>query len=174
MSDANKHTITNEHIKLFISHPSVLRTNSRNIEMDIHNKVAIITGSAQGLGRAFAIRLLEAGGKVCLSDINRAKGELTLNELQEKYGEERVGFVPCDVTNEEEFRNLFDKAEQIFNVDCVDILANNAGINCNAGWRKCMTVNIMSVMNGTEIATERMKMSGKHCQVINTSSLGEI
>ena len=144
------------------------------MDMNVQNKVAIITGSAQGLGKAFAIRLLEAGGKVCLSDVNRDKGEATLYELQKKYGKERVGFVPCDVTNEEEFRNLFDKAEKLFNVGCVDILANNAGINCNAGWRKCMTVNIISVMNGVEIATERMKTSGKTCQIINTSSLGDI
>ena len=140
--------------------------------MDLYNKVAIITGSAQGLGKAFAIRLLDAGARVCLSDVNRNKGEATLKELQEKYGKERISFTSCDVTNEEEIRNLFDKAEWYFSVDCVDIFANNAGINCNAGWRKCMTVNIISVMNGAEIAMERMKRSSKTCQIINTSSLG--
>ena len=140
--------------------------------MDLYNKVAIITGSAQGLGKAFAIRLLDAGARVCLSDVNRNKGEATLKELQEKYGKERISFASCDVTNEEEIRNLFDKAEWYFSVDCVDIFANNAGINCNAGWRKCMTVNIISVMNGAEIAMERMKRSSKTCQIINTSSLG--
>ena len=158
-------------VELFIS---LNIENLQTVDMDVQNKVAIITGSAQGLGKAFAIRLLEAGANICLSDVNKVKGEATLNELMEKYGKERVGFVPCDVTNEEEFRNLFDKAEKLFNVDCIDILANNAGINCNAGWRKCMTVNILSVMNGVEIATERMKTSGKTCQIINTSSLGEI
>ena len=140
--------------------------------MDLYNKVAIITGSAQGLGKAFAIRLLDGGARVCLSDVNRNKGEATLKELQEKYGMERISFTSCDVTNEEEIRNLFDKAEWYFSVDCVDIFANNAGINCNAGWRKCMTVNIISVMNGAEIAMERMKRSSKTCQIINTSSLG--
>ena len=140
--------------------------------MDLCNKVAIITGSAQGLGKAFAIRLLDAGARVCLSDVNRNKGEATLKELQEKYGKDRISFTSCDVTNEEEIRNLFDKAEWYFSVDCVDIFANNAGINCNAGWRKCMTVNIISVMNGAEIAMERMKRSSKTCQIINTSSLG--
>ena len=113
-----------------------------------------------------------AGARVCLSDVNRNKGEATLKELQEKYGKERISFTSCDVTNEEEIRNLFDKAEWYFSVDCVDIFANNAGINCNAGWRKCMTVNIISVMNGAEIAMERMKRSSKTCQIINTSSLG--
>ena len=140
--------------------------------MDLNNKVAIITGSAQGLGKAFAARLLEVGVKVCISDVNKDKGEAALKELKERFGEDKVCFVPCDVTKDEEFRNLFDKAEEYFNVECVDILANNAGINTNYGWRKCMEVNIMAVMNGTEIAMERMKKAGKPGQIINTASMG--
>jgi len=139
--------------------------------MDLNNKVAIITGSAQGLGKAFAARILEVGAKVCISDVNKEKGEAALKELQERFGEDKVCFVPCDVTKDEEFRNLFDKAEEHFKVGCVDILANNAGVNVNLGWRKCMDINIMAVMNGTEIALERMNKAGKPCQIINTASL---
>jgi len=139
--------------------------------MDLNNKVAIITGSAQGLGKAFAARLLEVGVKVCISDLNKDKGEAALKELQERFGADKVCFVPCDVTKDEEFRNLFDKAEECFKVGCVDILGNNAGINTNYGWRKCMEVNIMAVMNGTEIALERMKKAGKPGQIINTASM---
>ena len=140
--------------------------------MDLVNKVAIITGSAQGLGKAFAARLLEVGVKVCISDVNQEKGETALSDLKERFGEKNVCFVQCDVTKDEEFINLFDEAEKFFKVDCVDILANNAGINTNFGWRKCMEVNIMAVMNGTEIALERMKKAGKPGQIINTASLG--
>ena len=140
--------------------------------MDVHDKVAIITGSAQGLGRAFAVRLLEAGVRVCLSDVNTDKGEKTLKELEGRFGKKNVCFVQCDVTLEEEFKILFDKAEEYFQVGCVDILTNNAGVNCNFGWRKCMNINIMGVMTGTEIAMERMKKSGKPCQIINTASIG--
>ena len=67
---------------------------------------------------------------------------------------------------------MFDRAEEFFKVSCVDILANNAGVNVNLGWRKCMDINIMAVMNGTEIALERMNKAGKPCQIINTASLG--
>ena len=141
--------------------------------MDLNNKVAIITGSAQGLGKAFAARLLEVGVKVCISDVNKDKGEAALKELKEKFGEDKVCFVPCDVTKDEEFRNLFDKAEEYFKVGCVDILGNNAGINPSYGWRKCMEINIMAVMNGTEIAMERMKKAGKPGQIINTASMGK-
>ena len=52
---------------------------------------------------------------------------------------------------------LFNSCESYFGVPCVDLLVNNAGINSNLGWRKCMDVNIIGVMNGTEIALERMR-----------------
>ena len=141
--------------------------------MELVNKVAIITGSAQGLGKAFAARLLEVGVKVCISDVNQEKGETTLTELRERFGQDKVCFFKCDVTKDEEFEQLFDEAEKFFKVSCVDILANNAGINTNFGWRKCMEVNIMSVMAGTYIAVERMKKAGKPGQIINTASLGK-
>jgi len=139
--------------------------------MDIRNKVCIITGGAQGLGKAFAARLLEAGAKVCISDINQQEGEKALGELRERFGTGNVCFVACDVCKEEEFNNLFDKAEEFFKVSCVDLLANNAGVNTNLGWRKCMAINIISVMLGSEIAQERMRKAGKSGQVINTASM---
>merc|ERR1711892_1047124 len=141
------------------------------LSMDVSNKVCVITGSAQGLGKAFAVRLLNAGAKVCISDLKQESGEKTLAELKERFGDEKVRFVACNVTSEEQFNNLFDKAEEFFKVSCVDILVNNAGINTNLGWRKCMEVNIMAVMMGTEIAMNRMKKSANKGQIINVASM---
>merc|ERR1711970_726597 len=140
-------------------------------KMEVYNKVCVITGSAQGLGRAFAVRLLSVGARVCISDLKQEAGENTLEELREKFGKDKICFVACNVTVEEEFRSLLDKAQEFFNVDCVDILVNNAGINTNFGWRKCMEVNIMAVMMGTEIAMQRMKNCGKKGQIINVASM---
>ena len=89
-------------------------------------------------------------------------GDKTLAELKERFGVGNVCFVKCDVTKEEDFKNLFDKAEEFFKVNCIDILVNNAGINTNLGWRKCMNVNIMAVMMGSEMAVERMIKSGRN------------
>lgn len=139
--------------------------------MSVAGKVFVITGSAQGLGKAFAVRLLTAGAKVCLSDLKLEVGEKTLVELREKFGKENVYFEACDVTDEKQFKNLFDKAEEFFNVSCIDVLVNNAGINTNLGWRKCMEVNIMAVMMGTEIAMERMRKSPKKGEIINVASM---
>merc|ERR1711936_1510476 len=99
------------------------------------------------------------------------EGEDTLAGLRERFGQDKVCFVMCDVTKEEQFVNLFDKTEEFFKVSCVDLLANNAGVNLNFGWRKCMEINIISVMLGTDIALERMRKAGKSGQIINTASM---
>ena len=140
--------------------------------MDLCDKVTVITGSARGIGRAIAVLLLEAGARVCLSNVNKVKGESILNELQERFGKLKVCYCQCDVTKEDEVKGLFDTAEEYFNVNCVDILVNNAGVNVNLGWRKCMDVNLMAAISVTMIALERMNKAGKPCQIINNSSIG--
>ena len=137
--------------------------------MIVADKICIITGSAQGLGKAFAVRLLENGAKTCLSDVNECTGKATFKELEEKFGVGRVCFKTCDVTKEEEFNNLFDFAEDFFKVNCIDMLVNNAGINPTYGWKKCMDVNIIGVMIGTHIAFDRMKKTKG--AIINTASI---
>ena len=138
---------------------------------DVENKVCIITGSASGLGKAYASKLLQNKAKVCISDIDEKAGAMTLKEFQQRFGRDSVCFVRCDVTKEEQFINLFDETEKIFDVKCVDLLVNNAGINNNLGWRKCFDVNIMGVMMGMEIALDRMQKSPKKGEIINCASL---
>merc|ERR1711990_402724 len=142
--------------------------------MQVRDAVCLVTGSAQGLGKAFAVRLLAAGAKVCISDVREEGGLATLAELREKFGAEKVTFVQCDVTKPEQFSKLFDECEAYFKVKCIDLLVNNAGINTNLGWRKCMEVNIIGVMTGTEIALERMKKQPKKGTIVNTASMAGI
>jgi len=142
--------------------------------MQVRDAVCLVTGSAQGLGKAFAVRLLAAGAKVCISDVREEGGLATLKELREKFGEDKVTFVQCDVTMPDQFSKLFDECEAYFKVKCIDLLVNNAGINTNLGWRKCMEVNIIGVMTGTEIALERMKKQPKKGTIVNTASMAGI
>jgi len=143
--------------------------------MDVKGKLAVITGSAQGLGKAFAVRLLGAGAKVCLSDINPTTGEAALKELRAKFGEDRVAFIPCDVLKAADLVALYDGAEEQFGAK-VDVFCNNAGINVNWGWRRCMDVNIMAVMEATELVLERMSLEkgGRGGLIVNTASLAGI
>lgn len=61
-------------------------------DLPISQQTAIITGSAQGFGKEFAIRLLQEGAKVCISDINEESGKNTEKELQERFGADNVTF----------------------------------------------------------------------------------
>ena len=97
----------------------------------LNSKLVVITGSAGGLGKAFAETLLQlgllssilkyywlilpsawSGAKVCISDINEKLGEETLRELRERFGDEKVAFQACDVTREESVRTLIEEAER--------------------------------------------------------------
>ena len=139
--------------------------------MDVKNKICIVTGSAQGLGKSFAKILLNNEAKVCLADLKKDRSKETLEEFENQFGAKNVCWVECDVTKENEFEALFDKTEQYFGVQCIDILVNNAGVYENFGWRRCLEVNIIGVMNGTSIALRRMKAVEKKGEIVNTASL---
>jgi len=139
--------------------------------MDVKNKLAVITGSAQGLGRAFAETFLKSGAKVCLSDVNAEVGKSTMSELKERFGNDRVTFISCDVTKRENLVALYENCEEHFGAK-IDIWCNNAGINANHGWRLCLEVNTMAVMEATEVVMERM--SGRGGLIVNTASLAGI
>ena len=53
---------------------------------DVKDKICIITGSARGIGKEFAERLLRKGAMVCISDLNETQGNKTTKDLQEIYG----------------------------------------------------------------------------------------
>merc|ERR1712226_1565870 len=60
------------------------------VTMKVQDAVCLVTGSAQGLGKAFAVRLPTAGARVCISDVREEGGLATLKELREKFGENIV------------------------------------------------------------------------------------
>ena len=138
--------------------------------MELNNKICIVTGSAQGIGKAIAKMLLEKGAKVCISDVNDSVAKNTFDDFKNEFGKEKVHMVVCDVTKQEQFANLFNETEKFFNVKYIDVLVNNAGVSDKFGWRKCMEVNIIGVMNGGEIALERMSKSPTKGTVINVAS----
>jgi len=143
--------------------------------MKVQGKIIVITGSAQGLGKAFAKRLLEGGARVCISDIREEGGRETCTELGQAFGKENLHFIKCDVTSEDDLTTLYDGAEKHFGGK-VDIFCNNAGINHTAGWKKCMQIDIMAVMAGTYLAMDRMsiKNGGSGGLIINTASAAGI
>jgi len=137
--------------------------------MKLNGKACIVTGSAQGLGKEFSRRLLLAGGRVIISDLQEEVGNNTVKEFRTEFGEDRAHFVRCDVTNNEDLDTLIDASNKIFGAP-VDIFVNNAGINLNKGWEMCMKVNIMAVLTATEKALAVMQ-NREGCKIISIGSV---
>jgi 3-hydroxybutyrate dehydrogenase len=92
--------------------------------MMLKNKVALITGSASGIGLAIAREFANEGANVVISDLNKEAADQAVEELKSQgYKALAVG---CDVTNEEDIDRSF--AETIETFGRLDILVNNAGL----------------------------------------------
>src|SRR4051812_27779973 len=88
----------------------------------LDDKVAIVTGGAQGIGLAIARRYVAEGAKVVIADIAEDSGRAAA----EKLGEARCRFVPTDVGKADDARRLV--AETCAAFGKLDVLVNNAGI----------------------------------------------
>ncbi len=115
--------------------------------------VALITGSAGGLGKEFAGRILAQGGRVCLADVKVAAGTDTQREFESSFGSGRVLFTFCDVTDPASVAAAAEAAVKHFQVNQLDVIVNNAGVlGEKEGWKTCMDVNLTGVINGCELA----------------------
>ncbi|XP_077869056.1 15-hydroxyprostaglandin dehydrogenase [NAD(+)]-like [Saccoglossus kowalevskii] len=145
--------------------------SSISTDMDIHGKVAIVTGGADGIGRAIVEQLLIKGAKaVTILDVNVETGEKTLEELRQEYGEDRLVFVKCDVSEATLLEAAFASTKSRFGG--LDIVCNNAGIGNEFKLDLCVAVNLTAVIRGTYLAVEHMgtKNGGNGGVVINTAS----
>lgn len=93
---------------------------------DLFNRVAIITGGAQGLGQAICMRLASEGCHVVVADINFEKAQQTADLVKATYPAQKVLAAMVDVTNEDQVEKMVKLAEDSFGR--VDILIANAGI----------------------------------------------
>ncbi|MCZ6675913.1 MAG: SDR family NAD(P)-dependent oxidoreductase, partial [Candidatus Poribacteria bacterium] len=92
--------------------------------MDLSGKVAIVTGSGQGIGRAIALRLAGSGANLVLVDLNLATAKVVAKEI-EGLGRKALP-VQTDVSRFDQVQNMAQQTLETFNQ--IDILVNNAGI----------------------------------------------
>jgi len=145
-----------------------------NLQGRVKGKVALITGAAQGLGRASAEMLLAEGARVVASDINMS----LLNDWTSSYGD-RVEALPLDVTNAEDWQQAISLLENKFGA--LHILVNNAGV-ADLGnvvnmsfdaWKRVHDINLNSVFLGCKYALPLMEKT-KGGSIINISSIAGI
>ena len=91
---------------------------------DLEGKVALVTGSAQGIGRAIALNLAQGGARIVLTDMRESKLDEVVKEI-EAQGGKAIRYV-VDVTDREAVRKVVDQVLETW--EKIDILVNNAGI----------------------------------------------
>ena len=141
--------------------------------MRLHSKVAIVTGSAQGIGESIATLFAQEGASVVLLDTLQAEGQKLETILQSKGLS--VVFIPMDVTDQTAWTNAVNTTIQRFGK--VDILVNNAAIRDRSDientseedWDKVMAVNVKGVFLGTKSVIPAMRSNGEG-SIINLSS----
>lgn len=148
--------------------------------ISLADKVAIVTGSARGLGKGIAEKLGSLGAHIIVSDINAELLEQTVTEFREK-GYSADMFV-ANVAKR-------DKAEKLirYAIDSqgqLDIIVNNAGINRDAmlhkmtmdQWDSVISVNLTGVFNCLQPAAQHMRerQSGRIINISSASWLGNI
>jgi NAD(P)-dependent dehydrogenase (short-subunit alcohol dehydrogenase family) len=144
--------------------------------MEIKGKVAIVTGAAAGIGRAYAFAVADAGAAgVALADVDEAGLAETAAGVEQRGAKASVARV--DVTDHGQLEKLFADVEQQFGG--IDIVFNNAGIMCgDPQWpatpleriQAVVSVNLLAVMYGTRLAIDAMEKRGGGV-VINTASV---
>ncbi|OGP66550.1 MAG: dehydrogenase [Deltaproteobacteria bacterium RBG_13_47_9] len=142
--------------------------------MRLKDKVAIITGGARGIGRAYALRLAKEGAKIVIADI--LEGQAVVEEIEAKGGE--ALYVNTDVTREESVKEMARKVVERFGR--IDILVNNAALFANLlkkpfweipvqEWDAVMAVNLKGPFLCSKAVYPQMKKQGKG-KIINISS----
>ena len=94
---------------------------------DLSGKVAVITGSSRGIGRAIALRMAEQGAHVVVSSRKAEACAEVVAEIEEAHGAGRAIAVPANISSKEELRALVDGTQQAFGR--IDILVCNAASN---------------------------------------------
>ena len=94
---------------------------------DLTGKVAIITGSSRGIGKAIAERLAEHGAKVVISSRKAGPCKEVAAEINGKYGAGRAIAVPANIASKEDLQRLVDETNAAFGQ--IDILVCNAATN---------------------------------------------
>ncbi|WP_309043555.1 glucose 1-dehydrogenase [Marinobacter sediminicola] len=137
----------------------------------LKDKVAIVTGAAQGMGASHARVFIREGAKVVLTDLNEEKGLALAAEL----GENAL-FMKQNVTSESDWARAVSKTEEHFGP--VDVLVNNAGITMAKSlldtsledYRRILDINQVSVFLGMKAVVPSMKKAGGG-SIVNVSSI---
>lgn len=145
--------------------------------MRFQDKVVVITGGTSGIGLAVATLFLKEGAKVILAARNEKRGRAVCSQLAEEVSP-ACSFIPCDVSSQEQVRDLFDQVGEQYGR--VDVLHNNAGVSVGSDlenttvhqWDQTLGVNLKGAFLCSQKALPLLKKSSAGAIVNTISELG--
>lgn len=140
----------------------------------LQNRVAIVTGGSQGIGKATVLRFVEEGAKVVIADVNEEKGQALSVELNEA-GHHTI-FCKVNVADRSDTETVVQKTMEAFGQ--IDILINNAGITRDATLVKMteeqfdqvIAVNLKGVYNMTQAVAPQM-IEQQYGRIVSAASV---
>jgi NAD(P)-dependent dehydrogenase (short-subunit alcohol dehydrogenase family) len=143
--------------------------------MRLKNKVAMVTGSAQGNGKAIAIGFAQESAKIAIIDIDEKAANEAASEIN-KLGAAAIG-VAADVGNSDDVEKAVEATMQEFGA--IDILVNNAGIFAKhefleyeeQDFERVLRTNLIGVFLCSQKVASRMVTGGRGGSIINISSI---
>ena len=143
--------------------------------MRFKDKVAVVTGGAQGIGQAIADTLAQGGANVVVADLQVEKAEATAKEITANTGQQAIA-VHVDVADSASAKAMIDRA--IAEFGRIDILVNNAGTTRDnlimrmkeADWDLVLNVNLKGAFNCSKAAIRSM-MKQHYGRIINITSV---
>ena len=140
----------------------------------LKDKTAIVTGAAQGIGKAIALALAKQGANVVVSDVNLEEAQKTSKEI-EALGVKSIA-VKCNVADAAEVDALVKQAQAAF--PTIDILVNNAGVTRDnlmmrmdeKDWDLVLDVNLKGAFLMTK-AVSRIMMKQRSGRIVNMASI---
>ena len=143
--------------------------------MEQDDRLVLITGATEGVGKQTAIQLAEKGFSIVMMVRNKVKAEETRAEIMEKTGSAKVEYIIADLTSFKQVRAAAKKFNDKY--PKLDVLINNAGLMypdktiTEDGFELCFQVNHLSHFLLTHLVLDKLKQS-KQGRIVNLSSEG--
>jgi len=143
----------------------------------LEQRVAVITGSAKGMGKAMALRFSREGCAIVVNDLKLDEAQKVADEIQS--GGKKAVAIQADISNSKEIKSLVEQSVQKFGK--IDILVNNAGAAGGGSleqsdedeWDRVLALNLKGAFLACKAAVPHMKKQG-YGKIINISSMGAV
>ncbi|MBL7127003.1 MAG: SDR family oxidoreductase [Dehalococcoidales bacterium] len=143
------------------------------METGLKGKIALVTGSGSGIGKAIALGLAREGVDIAVNDVNQGNAENTASEIREMGN--RAMAVMANVADEAEVSKMVDQI--VAEWGGIDILVNNAGVTNHLliedtekeEWERVLSVNMGGAFNCSKAVVPSMRQRGGG-RIINTIS----